>query len=263
MKKYLLFATAFNNPVWKLDSDGKVELKDGNPVYLASDGREMIVGIDTISKLNAEAKEYREKLEAAQGSLKSFEGLDAKRAREAIELAAKVDQKKLIDSGEVDKVRAEISGQFTTQLTEKEKAIAELQSKLENTMISGVFNNSDFIRDSVSTPRDMFEATFRTNFKVEKGEVVAYDKAGNRLMSKVKAGEYASPDEALQLLVDMHPHKESILKAVSASGTGNNGGGGRQGGGRVIKRAEFDKMTPMQQAEISGKVRTGEMTLAE
>ena len=264
MKKlFLLEAAAFDNPTWKTDEKGAIFLKDGNPVYLTTDGKEMSIGIDTISRLNGEAKQHRERAEAAEVALKGYEGIDAKKAREAIELASKLDQKKLIDSGEVDKVRNEISGQFTKQLNEKEEALKEANNRYNGLLVQNIFANSDFIRDSVAVPRDMFEASFRNNFKVENGQVIAYDKAGNRLMSKSKSGEYATTEEALQLLVEMHPQKETILKAFTASGTGNNGGGGRQGSGRVIKRMEFDKMSPMQKAEVAGKVSKGEMILAE
>jgi len=261
---YLLATTVFNNSNgWKLDADGKIEMKDGNPVYVDSSGRELTVDQTTISRLNGESKTHREAKEAAEAKLKAFEGIDPEIARKALETVGKLDAKKLIDAGEVDKVRQEISGQFTTQLNEKDTALKDLQGRLDAMHINGVFANSEFLRESVAVPRDMFEATFRNSFKVEDGQVHAYDKAGNRLMSKTKAGEYATPEEALQILVEAHPQKDVILKSNYGQGSGSGGGGGNRGGSRNMKRGDFERLPPNQQAEVSKKVHAGEMTLTD
>ncbi len=269
MKKHLLLSTvailsfaAFDNKTaWKLNEAGAIEMKDGNPVYLDANGKEMVIDQNTIGRLNGEAKGHRESKEAAEAKLKAFEGLDAEAARKALDTVSKINAKTLIDAGEVDKVRAEIGGQFTKQLTEKDAALSTLQQKIDAMHVGNVFANSEFLRDSIAVPRDMFEAFFRSNFKVEDGKVVAYDKAGNRLMSKTKAGEYAESDEVLQLLVEMHPQKDTILKADLGKGSGSGGGGGSKGGGRVMKRSDFEQLPPTKQSEIAAKVRTGEMQL--
>lgn len=261
----LSFLAAYNNgtPGWKLDEEGKVVLKDGNPVYIQADGRETTVGGDTISNLNKESKQHREAKEAAEAKLKAFEGIDPEIARKAVETVGKIDAKKLIDAGEVDKVRDQIKNEFTKTLEEKDKALGGLQSRIDNMLVGGVFAGSEFVRDSIAVPRDMFEASFRQNFKVEDGKIVAYGKDGNRLLSKSRAGEYADPEEALQILVEAHPQKDVILKAATGNGTGNNGGGGNRGTGRVIKRADFEKLPHGQRAEVSAKVGKGEMQLTD
>lgn len=270
MKNKLLLTTllttalAFNNAAgWKLDDNGAIVLKDGNPVYLDNAGKEMTVAGDTISRLNGEARGHREAKEAAEAKLKQFEGIDPEKATKAIELVSKLDAKTLIDAGEVDKVKSEISSQYQAQIAEKDKALESSNNTINNMRIDNVFANSDFIRENIAVPRDMFEATFRGNFKYEEGKVVAYDKAGNRLMSKNRVGEYAEPDEAMTLLVEMHPQKDTIIKANAGNGSGSGGAGGGTGKGRNIKRADFVTMTPAQQAEISGKVRSGEMSLTD
>lgn len=259
----LTSAMAFNNSGWKLDDNGNVTLKDGNPVYIDAQGRELSLGQDTIARLNAEAKSHREAKEAIEVKFKAFEGLDAEKARKALELTEKLDAKQLLEAGKVDELKNQITSQFTAQLAEKDKALSELQSSRDSLLINNLFAQSDLIRNNLAVPRDMFEATFRGNFKVENGQVVAYGKDGNRLLSKSKAGEYADADEALQLLVEAHPQKDIILKADVGSGTGNSGGGGARGGGRVIRRADFEKLPASQQAEIAGKVGKGEMSLTD
>jgi len=261
----LALLSAFDNgtPGWKLDAEGKMVLKDGNPIYVNSAGQEQTVEAGTITRLNGEAKEFRIAKEKAEEQLQKFAGLDPDKAKAAIETVDKLDKKRLIDSGEVDKLQNQIKEQFTTQLNEKDSALSTLQSRLDNMVVGDVFKSSEFVRDGIAVPRDMFEATFRNNFKIEDGKVVAYGKDGNRLLSKTRAGEFADPEEALQILVEQHPQKEVIMKANTGNGTGNQGGGGNRGGGRTIARADFEKLSPSQQAETAGKVRAGEMKLTE
>jgi hypothetical protein len=262
--KMLLSSAAYENKGgWKLDADGKIEMKDGNPVWVDANGGEAVLDRDTISRLNGEAKKLRERAEAAETTVKKFEGLDPDKARSALDTLGKIDQKKLIDAGEVDKVRETIKAEFTGLIAEKDKAINEARSALDTERVNNLFAASEFIRDRIAVPRDMFEATFRSNFKVEDGKIIAYDKAGNRLMSKAKIGEYADTSEALELLVEAHPQKDVILKANSGQGSGSGGGGGNRGGGRVIKRADFEALPGNKQAEISQSVLKGEMQLVD
>lgn len=266
MKKLkLLSTTAYDNSTgWKLDGDGHIEMKDGNPVFLNAGGQEMTVQGDTISKLNNEAKTHREAKETALTSLKVFEGLDVDKARKAIETVSKLDAKTLVDSGKVDELKAQITTQFQTQIAEKDKAFNDLNTKFDAQQIDSVFSGSEFVRNNIAVPIDMFQDSFRKHFKVEDGKVTAYGKDGNRLMSKERVGEYATAEEALQLLVDSHSQKDVILKADVGNGSGSGGdGGNRPANNTVIKRADFDKLSPFQQSETSAKVKKGEMELTD
>lgn len=253
---------AFNN-TWKTDEDGNIELKDGNPVFVDGSGREMTVQGDTISRLNGEAKTHRLSKEEAEKKLQGFEGLDANEAREAIEKLKQVDLTKMVEAGEVDKIKAQVSGEYQKQLEEKDAANQSLQSKLDSMYIDNVFNSSQFARENIAVPQDMFQSFFRNNFKVENGTVRAYDKAGNALMSKDNVGEYATPDEALRLLVNAHPQKDVILRADTGSGSGSSGAGGNRGSGRAMRRSDFEKLPPNKQAEFSAKIRAGEASLVD
>lgn len=249
--------------MWKIDANGNIVMKDGNPVFLNSAGQEQTVAHDTIARLNAEAKTHRERAEAAEAALKPFEGLDPSKARESIELVSKIDQKKLIESGKVEEVRAEVKKQYDTQLAEREKALNDTTARLNSLLIDSVFNSSKFVHERVAIPHDIFKASFSKNFKIENGEVIPYDKNGVRLYSKERAGEYATPEEALQLYIDARPDKDSLLKAATSSGSGNQGGGGGQGAGNIMKRADFEKLTPAKQSETAAKVNAGEMKLTD
>lgn len=246
---------------WKLDADGHIELKDGNPVYVNSNGEEATVGGDTISNLNKEAKGHREAKEAAENALKAFKGLDAEKARKAIEDMSKIDAKTLIDAGEVDRVKEEIKNSFTEQLNERDKTNEQLQNQLNDMRIDKVFESSEFIRENVDLPQDIFQAYFRKNFKIEDGELNAYDNSGNVLRSKKKVGEIASPEEALEMLVEGHASKERILKSDGQTGSGGSGSGSLRGRTASISTAELQEKSPAEQADIAAKAGKGEITI--
>lgn len=258
---------AYNAPGWKKDADGKLELdSEGNPIYVNSTGTEQSVKGDTIANLNAEAKTHRTAKEAAEAKLakyvdKSGKALDPEAAAKAIETVANIDAKKLIDAGEVDKVRETVKAEFTAQMGELTTDRDGWKNKYEDKLVDDVFN--DPYMENIAMPKDFFAAAMRKNFKVEDGKVVAYDSAGNRLNSKKDIGNYASPSEALELLVAAHPQKDTLLKAQSEGGSGNNGGGGSRGQGNTLKRAAYDALGANEKAAYSGKLATGEVTLVD
>lgn len=275
IRKTLLSTTAAiialgydNEPGWKMDGDKLATDANGDPIYIDASGRESSIKHDAIASRNGEAKTQRERADAAEKALNAYKGPDGKLidpaiATKAIETVSKLDAKKLIDAGEVDRVREEIKAEFTQQLTEAQSALAEKDSTINNMRIDGIFKGSDFLAERVAVPRDMVEAALRNNFKVEDGKVVAYDKDGNRLLSKRDPGAYADPNEAIEMLIERHPQKDMILKAPDANGTGNQGGGGANGRGRTLKRAEFDAMSPEQKAVAGRAAAKGELTIAD
>jgi hypothetical protein len=241
----------------KLDDSGHVVVKDGNPVYVHEDGKEIPFDanttVATIGRLNGEAKSNRERFEAAEERLKGFAQItDVAAALDALEKVGKIDAKKLIDAGEVDKVRGEAKKAFDTQLKAIEESHApvlkerdQLKAQLVGERVGGAFSRSKFITDKLAIPTDMVQARFGDAFKLEGDNVVAYDKQGNQIFSRAKPGQLADFDEALEILVDAYPYKDHILKGTGAAGGGAGGGGAATGGkGKTITRAQHDAMTP-------------------
>ena len=275
LRTTLLACTAFplvaafenDGPGWKMDGDKIAVDANGDPIYIGADGKEQSIAHDAIARRNAEAKQHREAKEAAEAELKKYEvngkRIDPTEAVKAIETVKNVDAKKLIDAGEVEKVKDDIKRQFEQQLAEKDTALSTAQQRIDAMLVDSVFKGSEFISERVAMPRDFFEAAMRNNFKVEEGKVVAYDRSGNRLMSKKVPGEYADANEALELLVEMHPQKDTILKAPSGGGTGGGNGGGNRGTGRYMKRSDFEQLSPAQQAEAAGLQTKGELTITD
>lgn len=241
----------------KLDDQGHAVLQDGHPVYVHDDGKESpfdaAATVATIRARNAEAKTNRERAEAAEGKLKSFEGIDdADAARKALETVAKLDQKKLIDAGQVDAAVSAALKPVQDKLDAESKRATTLEQQLHGEIVGGSFARSKFIGDKLAIPADMVQAAFGSRFKVEDGKLKATDAEGNPIFSRKNPGAAADFDEALEILVDAYPHKDSILKADNKSGSGapGNGGGGR--GGKTISRAAFDALAPAaRQAHIT------------
>lgn len=249
---------------WKLDENGSIVMKDGNPVYVDSQGQEKTVSTDTITRLNKEAKDHRIAKEEALEKLKAFEGIDPDKARTALETVSKLDAKELIAAGKVDEVKAEITKSFSEKLAEKDKVIGELTDRYNNMVIDNIFANSEFIRNEVAVPTDMFKALYRHNFKVENGQPVVYDNKGDRMWSKEHEGEYATPEEGLRILAMAHPNHDSILRANPGNGSGaGNGGGGNGGYVRSIRRSEFEQLSPVKQAEVLEKIKKQELRLTD
>lgn len=239
----------------KLDENGNAVLQDGKPVYVHDDGKEVAFDapgtVATITRLNSEAKGHRERAENAEKAVKAFEGIDdPAAAKKALATVANLDAKTLVDAGEIETVKAEISKAFQLQLDEVTGKAQTLEQQLYAEKIGGSFSRSKFIADKLAVPADMVQATFGQNLKVEDGKVVAYDAQGQKIFSRARPGELADFDEAIETLVSQYPHRDHILKSSGANGGGaQNGGGNNQntkgnlGGGKDDRVAAIKAMT--------------------
>lgn len=236
-----------------VEIDGKhyAEVVEGKPVFVHDDGKEIPFDaaqtVNTISRLNGEAKGHRERAEAAENALKSFEGItDAAAARKALEVMKNLDDKKLVDAGEIERVKQEAIKAVEEKYAPIVKQREQLEQQLVAEKIGGSFARSKFIAEKLAIPPDMVESHFGRHFKLEDGQVFAYDGSGNKLFSRARPGEAASFDEALELIVQNYPHRDSILKGAGASGSGANPGGQAPGGSKAVSRDAFEQMNAQQ-----------------
>jgi hypothetical protein len=236
----------------KLTPEGFAVVENGHPVYVDDQGVETAIDVphtvNAIKNLSREAKGHRLAKEEAEAKLKAFSDLDPDAARSAIETVSKLDQKRLIDAGEVDKVREQADKAWADKMAaveNKYKPVVEerdaLASKLVKQQIGSDFARSKFIADKLAIPADLAQSHFGAHFRVENDVTVAYAPNGEKLYSKQRPGELAGFDEALELLVEAYPHRDSILKGSGASGGGAPGSGGASGG-KVVNRQQFESM---------------------
>ncbi|UPT53214.1 hypothetical protein [Synechococcus phage Yong-M4-211] len=253
-------ADASESPPMKLNTievEGKIyaEVQDGKPLYTDDKGAavafDVVATTANLTALRGEAMRHRQEKEDAQKALKAFEGItDPTAALKALETVANLDQKKLIDAGEVERVKTEIAKGYETKLTEAEKKAKDLETALYGEKIGGAFARSPLIvgeKAKLAIPADLVQARFGQHFKIEDGKAVAYDAVGNRIYSRANPSELASFDEALEIIVDAYPHKDSILKGTGAAGSGAQGGGGG-GGSKTMKASDFAALGPKEQA---------------
>jgi soluble cytochrome b562 len=245
-----------------IDVNGETyaKIQDGKPLYEADDGKPVAFDAPhaaaTIKRLNGENKAVREAKEAAEAKLSGFAGIDdPEHARKALETLRNLDDKKLIDAGEVEKVKREAKEAFDRQFEAQYKPVeAErnaLKSQLHNERLGTAFGRSKYIADKLAVPVDIVQARFGAHFGVgDDGRIVAKGPDGNPIYSRAKPGEVADFDEALEHLVEAYPYRDSIMKGSGASG-GGAGGLRSADGRRTITRAQFDTMSPAEKSTVA------------
>lgn len=240
---------------------GAIALMDSNgvkmPIFIGSDGKEVPFDVDKtvglIASTNGEARSHRVRAETAEASLAKFTGIeDPTAAIEALKVVKNLDLKKLVDAGEIDKVRDEVGKVYKTQVETLTGTNATLAKQLMDLTLGQAFTSSKFIAEKFAIPADFVQARFGGNFKVEEGKVVAYDSNGQKIYKQTLegAGSLASFDEAMQVLVDAHPQRNMFLKGTGSSGSGSPAGGGAgngTGGAKTYTRTQLAAMTPAQQ----------------
>ena len=147
--------------------DGQVALQtteDGMklPVYVTKDGKEIpfdaAATMEKIKALNGESASRRIKIEELEKQIGSYEGVDLEKARKALETVANLDDKKLIDAGEIEKLKEK----YTTAFEQKEKAaldkhLSEMQrlnseiekgkQSIRNLIVTNHFSRSPYLRE--------------------------------------------------------------------------------------------------------------------
>jgi hypothetical protein len=240
--------------VLKLDEDGKPVVVDGKIIYMDEDADNKEYPLDPpsmyakIAELGTENKKHRTaktEIEAKYLSLADIEDIEAwkKEADAALETVKSYSEKDFMEAGKVEKLKADIKEAYESQLSakdEKAKAVAKAHAdallgkdgQIRGLMVSNKFSTSPHFTgdNSITTmPPDVAEAFFGSNFKVEdidgNLELRAY-KGKEEITSQLNPGEPAGFEEAIGIIIEGYPNKDSILRAPG----GGSGGGGGQGG---------------------------------
>ena len=254
----------------KLDDKGNVVLLDGKPVYVKADGSEVAFDVEatsgTITRLNSEAQRNRERAEGVEKLLKVFTDAgvdDAAAAAKALQIVSGLDAKKLIDAGEVEKVKLEIQKAFQVKLDEQTTKSSGLEKQLYEERVGGAFGRSKYITEKLMIPSDIAQAVFGKHFTIENGKTVAKDGNGNPIFSASNPGELAGFDESLGILVGQYPNRDQITKGSGASGGGAPNSNNNANGKKNVTRAEFDKLDVLEQRNIATLVGQGKATLTD
>lgn len=248
--------------------DGQVYavVEDGKPIYTHDDGKDIphdaAQSVAKIRELNNEAKTHREAKEAAEGALKAFEGIeDAAAAREALEKIKNLSSGELKTAAQVEEIKAAAKKSAEDQVADLRKNLesqivnlrdenGKLRNGWDSEKIGVSFSSSKFVTENMSQPGPVAQKIFGENFKVEDGRIVGYLN-GQKIYAREVPGELAGFDEALSVMVDAYPFRDSLIRG---SGGGSGGGRGHDGGnGNEMTRSQFEKLPPMARAEAMQK----------
>lgn len=251
----------------KLDENGNVVLNEGKPVYIQDDGKEISFdagqAMAKIAQLNGEAKSHREAKEQAEAKVKAFDGIeDPAKALEALQKLGDLDAKKLIDAGEVDKVKAEMAKTYQTQIDEAKTQANALQQQLYDEKIGGSFARSKFIADQLVMKSPVAMAYFSKHFEVKDGQIVGKDASGKEIYSRKpeSAGSLADFEEALSIIVEADPISESYLKSSGMSGAGEQSS---SGGNHVTNPWSKDSWNLTEQGRMYKENKTTAIAMAK
>lgn len=227
-------------PLRTITIDGKTyaEVENGKVVYINTSGNKIVYDGEelaaTVARLNGDLKD-------AQGKLGAFDGIDdPEAARKALATVKNLDDKKLVEAGQVETIKAAAIKAVEDRYKPIEAERDQLRTALHKEMIGGRFERSKYIAEKMTLPAQMVEATFGSHFTVEDGRVVARTVGGYEIFSPSNPGERADFEEALEVLVTTSPFSDQIIKGANKNGDNANPGAGT--GENVVTRAEYDAM---------------------
>jgi hypothetical protein len=238
----------------KTNDDGHAIVEDGLVVYVDKEGKERAFDPgkmhEGILKSGREAQSWREKAEQLEGKLGVLDEIDGEpkewveKAREALKTVENLEDKDLVDAQKVEQLKEELTKTSAAKEAKLRKQLADAgrdaeeklrkkEQQIRNLMVKNAFSSSSYFTGSdpkTNVRPEMAEAFFGKNFRVEEvnGDLslVGYDAGGNQILSQESMGEIAAFDEALGIIIDKYPGKETILTANGAAGTGSAGGTG-------------------------------------
>jgi hypothetical protein len=199
---------------------------------------------DDKAELEGALKREREERKAAKEELKKYEGIDPERARAAQERLDKLDEKKLIDKGEFERLLKKRSDEFDTREAEYKRQLEEHGKRLDTYELTNPVREAALkagvLPEDVEDVLKINSHRFRLN---DKRKPVVLDKDGDETSLTLEQfwGE---------------EFKTARPKFYGASGAGGSGAqpggtGGGGGGAKTVKRADFEKMPATEQSSLA------------
>lgn len=266
--------------VYKLTADSSaIQMsEDGHPIVVDDkDDKEFSIrATELYSKIPAlqlEAKTHREEKQALQKKIEAFGDhkpedilerlaafgdIDPIKAREALITVSNLGELDKEKNIEIEKVKAGVADGYKEKIktidagyTQKINAfldsLAQKDHVIRNLLIRGAFDRSEFIKEQTVLTPDIAYDSFGKFFKIEEDgdgsvKVFAINRGGDKFISKANPTEYASPEEAIELIINEYPQKDNILR----TNPGGSGAGGNvsQSSSKKATRDALMKMNP-------------------
>lgn len=249
------------------ETQGPVVTEDGKIIYLNDSGEElpldpaaMYQKINDLGKQNKADRNNYVTLRNRYSVFEDIEDIEAWKgeADKALETVANFEEKDWLEASKVEALKKDMKDSYDEKLRQKDVKLSETEkahadvvagkdNQIRTLMISTRFASSPYFTGEKKTTTlnpEIAEAYFGKHFKVEQPKepgkspyLRAYDFNGDLINSKVNPGEPADFDEAMGIIIDLYPAKDSIL---ISSGGGSGAGGG--GGGGITPADELAKL---------------------
>lgn len=105
------------------------------------------------------------------------------------------------------------------------------------------------VAGGLKIPHEIAAAAFGGEFRIESGQLVAYDKGDIPVYSLTRHGEVATFDEALSHLIERYPNKDMIQRKDAAP-PATHGQPSGTGASSTVTRAQFDAMPQATRAKF-------------
>lgn len=176
-------------------------------------------------------RKTQQELDDVKNKLKDFEGLDAADIRKLVEERKALENKKLEEKGEWDRLKAQMADEnkkavdaVVEKLTAAEQLAQSLSGQIAELTVGNAFIGSGYIKEELVLPPSKARALYGSHFEFKDGAVVAYDKpagSAQRTLLVDAQGEALSFEAALKKLVDADPDRDQITKSKVKSGAGS------------------------------------------
>lgn len=221
--------------------------ENGYPVVVEDGEKE--IGLDAIHlygkvpDLTNQLKQSKDNLQELAEKYKILDEVEditvfVNSAKKAMDTIKNLEDKKLIEAGEVEAIKRqaqessenkleEIKTSMQTKIDELDNLVNHKTKQIYQLMVSDRFNGSKFVQEKLNMTSKMARAYFSNNFKIEENDgkygVIGYFNNDEKIFSREKAGEVADFEEALAILVDKDPDRDKLLAGAGGSGSGARG----------------------------------------
>ena len=278
---------------WKRDENNLIIELDGNPVIVYPDGKEAPFNGDAtilaINKANGEAQERRLELKKINATFSSLRDagveFEADKISEFVSNAIKnsetvqnFDDKDFIAANKVkditDKAIANMETSYKKRIEDQQTLFAnkeadylkkydQMDAMGRKLLIESEFKSSEFLKEQIpNVPWDFFYNTYEKSFSVEhdsngKATVKAQRPDGTDVISLSKPGQFADPQEAIEILINEHPQKDAFMVGFQNGGAGSTQS--QSNSTKFIKTVRASDRDAMSNPEIQKGIASGEI----
>jgi hypothetical protein len=180
-------------------------------------------------------REAKAELAKANERLKAFEGVDPAELKKLVQAQKdaekKAEEAKIAEAekrGEFDRVKKAMADAHKAELEKKDGELTSTKSQLDKALgtideltVGAAFSNSQYVRENTVLTPSIARNTFGTHVDRVNGQLVVYDKprgAADRTPLVDSAGSNLGFDAGIQVLVEKHPDRDSLVRSKLRDG---------------------------------------------